>query len=275
MDSITDHGIVLPDPAVCFDDHTYEPNDKNDFPKVYDGLLLALQQSDGELFLKNIQELYSNFKPCKTLEKQLLAAVNGFNLKLKTSNINYKGPKGFTENGFYSSDIVTFTVLSLDNPPTLNQFNNQMVGFNDNFDEINLNEYLNEVDNDDIEWSYTFISDINDEEPLLTINPSDFELSMTITAIIEALGVDTQGPDHVLYAFSGPELRGIATPIQALNEWVYFLTVYSNINGDELEFKLYDNLSSRLLPINYSLNFTANNSIGSPQNLLELQAGQI
>ena len=180
-----------------------------------------------------------------------------------------------TENGFYSSEIVTFTVLSLDNPPTLNQFNNQMVGFNDNFDEINLNEYLNEVDNDDIEWSYTFISDITDEQPLLTINPSDFELSMTITAIIEALGVDTQGPDHVLYAFSGPELRGIATPILALNEWVYFLTVYSNINGDELEFKLYDNLSSRILPINYSLNFTANNSIGSPQNLLELQAGQI
>jgi hypothetical protein len=107
MNSITDHGIVLPDPAVCFDDHTYEPNDKNDFPRIYDGLLLALRQSDGELFLQNIQELYSNFKPCKTLEKQLLAAVSGFNLKLKTSNINYKGPKGFTENGFYNTTIDT------------------------------------------------------------------------------------------------------------------------------------------------------------------------
>ena len=45
MNDITDHGIVLPDPAVSFDDEGYEPS-KNDHPAIYDDLLRAIKNLD-------------------------------------------------------------------------------------------------------------------------------------------------------------------------------------------------------------------------------------
>ena len=45
MDSITNHGVELPDPAVCFDDEGYEPSN-NDIPLTYNVLLKAIQELD-------------------------------------------------------------------------------------------------------------------------------------------------------------------------------------------------------------------------------------
>ena len=36
---ITDHGVELPDPAVCFDDEGYKPS-KNDYTQINDTMLL-------------------------------------------------------------------------------------------------------------------------------------------------------------------------------------------------------------------------------------------
>ena len=49
MNDITDHGIVLPDPAVSFDDEGYEPS-KNDHPAISDAILKAIQNLDINFF---------------------------------------------------------------------------------------------------------------------------------------------------------------------------------------------------------------------------------
>ena len=43
MNYITNHGVELPDPAVCFDDEGYEPSN-NDIPLTYNVLLKAIQE---------------------------------------------------------------------------------------------------------------------------------------------------------------------------------------------------------------------------------------
>ena len=106
MSNIKDHGIDLPDPAVCFDDEGYEPN-KNDHPSIYNELLRAIQNLDINLFSLSINNLYNHFTPTPILKNQLQAALTGFALKLKSKNIKYKGPKGFDELGYYSTIIDT------------------------------------------------------------------------------------------------------------------------------------------------------------------------
>ena len=106
MNSIIDHGMELPDPAVCFDDEGYEPS-KNDHPRIYDDLLRSIQTFDTNLFSLSINNLYSQLKPTPILKNQLQAALTGFCLKLKSQNIKYKGPKDFDELGYYSTIIDT------------------------------------------------------------------------------------------------------------------------------------------------------------------------
>ena len=106
MNDITDHGIVLPDPAVSFDDEGYEPS-KNDHPAIYDDLLRAIKNLDINFFSLSINNLYSQLIPTPILKNQLQAALTGFSLKLKSQNIKYKGPKGFDELGYYSTIIDT------------------------------------------------------------------------------------------------------------------------------------------------------------------------
>jgi hypothetical protein len=60
------------------------------------------------------------------------------------------------------------------------------------------------------------------------------------------------GSDNILAVFSNGELRGVSTPIFALDKWIYFLTVYGNQNGEDLHLKLYDTASLRILPINFN-----------------------
>ena len=203
----------------------------------------------------------------------------------QTVNINYTDWVGTetitftatdqTINGFSSSAEVEFTVLNLDTQPFLIMPDSQTVGFSGDFEVINLNDYLIENDGDDIEWSYNHQTISEDENPNWTTNPSAFELSMTITATVESLGKPPNGSENTLAVFSNGELRGVTNAIFALNKWIYFLTVYSNQNNDDLVFKFYDSQNNRILPVNYQTQFVANNSMGSPQSPVELRAGQI
>ena len=86
MNNIKNHGIDLPDPAVCFDDEGYEPN-INDYPLIYNELLRAIQNLDINLFSLSINNLYSQLKPTPILKNQLQSALTGFTLKLKSGSL--------------------------------------------------------------------------------------------------------------------------------------------------------------------------------------------
>ena len=111
MDSITNHGVELPDPAVCFDDEGYEPS-KNDIPKTYEVLSRAIRELDINSFSLGINSLYTSIKPTVTVQNQLKSALVGFTLRQQSNNISYDGPKQFKELGYYDTIIDTDSLLA-------------------------------------------------------------------------------------------------------------------------------------------------------------------
>ena len=87
-----------------------------------------------------------------------------------------------------SSDTVTFTVIPLDNPPVLSNIPDQAIFIDEEFNSIDLTDYLTELDGDELSWSYRFLSHPSEtNNPLWTLVPSNFPYSMNIVAEVEAL----------------------------------------------------------------------------------------
>jgi hypothetical protein len=78
-----------------------------------------------------------------------------------------------------------------------------------------------------------------------SVNPSDYESTMTVTGRIQIEGVYQTDAADILAAFIGDECVGITSPIEPLtgsNEYYTFLTVYGNSAhvGDTIKFKVWD-----------------------------------
>jgi hypothetical protein len=76
----------------------------------------------------------------------------------------------------------------------------------------------------------------------------------------------------LLAAFVDGELRGVATPIQVLDTWMYFLTVYANTTGEVVSFQAYVAAADVVAKVEGSINFQANQIYGEPDNPVILQA---
>jgi hypothetical protein len=88
-----------------------------------------------------------------------------------------------------------------------------------------------------------------------SVDPAAYEQYMNIVAVLEIDGVEYHADDVLIGAFAGDECRGIAQPIQVLNRWVYFLTVYGDSNGDALEFRMQKN--GEVVKLDQQLSFTS------------------
>ena len=83
MHNISQHGVVIPDPTVCFGDIEYEPN-TNEYPIIYDKLKKGLSDNNIETFISGVTQLYKEIKPDAQVQKQLEASLKGFVLKDKS-----------------------------------------------------------------------------------------------------------------------------------------------------------------------------------------------
>jgi len=88
LHNISHHGVVIPDPTVCFGDIEYEPN-THEYPIVYDKLRKGLLNNDIETFISGVTQLHKEIKSDAQVQKQLEAAIRGFVLKDKSKNIKY------------------------------------------------------------------------------------------------------------------------------------------------------------------------------------------
>jgi hypothetical protein len=68
----------------------------------------------------------------------------------------------------------------------------------------------------------------------------------------------------LLAAFYGDECRGIATPVRVLDQWVFFLTQYSNAQNQPLTYKIYWADSEEIMDVQESLPFVNNQILGNP-----------
>ncbi len=181
-----------------------------------------------------------------------------------------------TLNGFSGSDTVLYTILPLDHPPVVNAILDQTIGNGGNFSSINLSDYLLEEDGDSVAWDYRFNSLLNvDPDPSWSVNPSSYVSSMTVTSRVTSRGLFPISSNYSLGAFVGEECRGVVTAVEALGEWMFFLTIYANMNGEEIEFRFYDGNTQLNLPTIETINFTANDIVGSPETPFAITAGYL
>jgi hypothetical protein len=108
--------------------------------------------------------------------------------------------------------------------------------------------------------------------PPWAVNPVDFEQSVAVTAVLAADFQPVAGPDNLLAAFAGAELRGVAAPVEVLGQWIYFLTVYADQGGETLQFKAYLAAEDAVFDVRETLVFQANATYGDPTSPLALNA---
>lgn len=95
-------------------------------------------------------------------------------------------------------------------------------------------------------------------------NPLSYEYSSNITAEIHDHYTLLNDQNIMLAAFYGDECRGIATAVRVLDQWVFFLTQYSNVMNQELSYKVYLAESNEIIDAVETLPFINNQILGNP-----------
>jgi hypothetical protein len=110
----------------------------------------------------------------------------------------------------------------------------------------------------------------NADAPDWQINPPDFELAASLTAQVLADGVPLTDSGSLVAAFVGDEIRGVAAPIEALDQFLYFITTYANSPGETLQFRLYVADRDTVVTLDQSLVFEPNAVVGAPDSPFQL-----
>lgn len=88
---------------------------------------------------------------------------------------------------------------------------------------------------------------------------------MIMVGMLSKNGSNITEDGMTLGAFAGDEVRGVApaTYIDALGEWMFFLTVYANQSGEPLTFKLYDEFNDETLDLQEEMYFAIDGQEGT------------
>ncbi|MBP7118264.1 MAG: hypothetical protein KBB33_08045 [Candidatus Cloacimonetes bacterium] len=105
------------------------------------------------------------------------------------------------------------------------------------------------------------------------VNPLAYEYSSNITAVILDNGMPLVEPNALLAAFYGDECRGLASPVWVIDKWVFFLTQYSNVMNQMLNYKVYFADSGDIFSLAETLPFVNNQVLGDPLAPFEFHLG--
>ena len=104
------------------------------------------------------------------------------------------------------------------------------------------------------------------QPPSWSVNPVEYQYSMTITSQLKALSEVSIDPNDVVGAFVGSEVRGVAQPTVRASGGVQlaFMQAYSNSSNSEvLSFRIYDASSNQIINAITSLAFQSDLSVGA------------
>ena len=181
-----------------------------------------------------------------------------------------------TETGLSSSDTASYSVVAYDNIPLLFNVPDQAIAIGGTFDTLDLSQYLTEVDGDDVMWSYEFLDYPSNVPTPNWEAPLSGTFTMGVVSTVKALGVTTQGSDHILIAVDeNYDILGLSNAVNVNDIWIYNMTLYSDENNIDYKFLFYDNSSQRILPVDVELEFVAGNVVGSASEPIELKAGRV
>ncbi len=101
-----------------------------------------------------------------------------------------------------------------------------------------------------------------------TIDPTQFESSMTLIGMLKVNGVNATTATMELGAFVGSQVRGSAQAIYIppLQSYLFFLTTYANSSGEQIKFKLFDSSTGEVQELNELMYFSSDLHQGSIDN---------
>ncbi|TAK56806.1 MAG: T9SS type A sorting domain-containing protein [Bacteroidetes bacterium] len=179
-------------------------------------------------------------------------------------------------NAFFDTDTAVFTIEPRDHAPNITNIPNQTIGLLGAFQPFDLDFYLQEQDGDSVEWSFEYVTNPRGfPSPAWSVNPAQFQFSMNVTAEITSRNQTVTNGNYVLGAFVGSELRGVTHPVPAGSDWIFFITIYSNTSGENVQFKLFDAALQDILPVKEEVSFTPNAVYGEPLLPYRMRAGTI
>jgi len=111
-----------------------------------------------------------------------------------------------------------------------------------------------------------------------TINPTQFEYSMTLIGMLKVNEVNATSATMELGAFVNGQLRGTgqAIYIPSLQSYEFFETVYGTAPGELVQYKLFDSSTGAIQDLNESMTFSPDShqgSIDSPLPFTLLNSG--
>ena len=117
-----------------------------------------------------------------------------------------------------------------------------------------------------------------------SLNPGDFQFSLTLTAVVLVDGQEVQGGDLEVGAFrnetdsdgnvTASECRGLGRLqyVESLDRWLAFVVVYANEDGEPIDVKVFDPVTERVLDSDKVISFASNAVFGTVQHPIEIGA---
>jgi len=121
---------------------------------------------------------------------------------------------------------------------------------------------------------FLFISGfLHAQAPSWSVNPNQFQYSMTVTAILDLNCSELQSPSNQLGAFVGNSLRGTAFTSTVIGgRYEASMVVYSDlVNGEQVSFRFYQQSSDSIYVSIDTIAFQDNAIFGSPASPLAIR----
>ena len=106
-------------------------------------------------------------------------------------------------------------------------------------------------------------SELRAQAPDWTLNPADFETSMTVIGTLEFDGTTSDNTDDIVAAFVGDDVRGLASPSSSGSSTTFLMLVLGNSSDDEVSFKVYDASLNTITELDLTIEFESNGTVGS------------
>lgn len=103
------------------------------------------------------------------------------------------------------------------------------------------------------------------QDPNWSINPSNYQHSMTFTVFLNVNGTTLSSTNDKVAAFIDGEVSGVANVVYEpnSNKYVAYLTVFSNANLKPISFKIYDSANNSVVNVSRTINFKIDGNEGS------------
>lgn len=105
----------------------------------------------------------------------------------------------------------------------------------------------------------------NAQAPDWSVNENEFEYTMSFVAFLNIDGSNLASTNDMVGAFVDGESRGTTNLIYVASKDRYYayLTIFSNLDGETIEFKIYDAANNQVIDIPKTINFEINGHYGN------------